>query len=442
MPHPSTRANYNQFIQRLNRFPQGAPPSELLYKILAMLFSEREAGMLSKLPLLPFTAAKAARIWGMREVEAARLLEGLSDRGLLLDLLQEEEKIFLLPPPMRGFFEYAMMKSRNDLDQEALSELLYQYLNMEDAFIRDLYTGETKHGRIFIGEGEVPSSHVTQVLDYERASEVMKNAWKIGIGTCYCRHKMSQLNKSCAADLKMCMTFDWAADSLIRHGHAREVDWVECQDLLQKAREQNLIQFGENVREGVSFICNCCSCCCENLIAARKLGEARPIHATNFAPELKQQYCTGCGRCVDACPVEAVHLVSANDPQRPDKRKCVIEPERCFGCGVCVRVCHSGALSMVPAAKRVVTPVDSAHRIVVMALERNKLQHLIWDNRALFSHRILSSVIGVVLRLPSVKQSLAKNQLGSRYLDFMIKKRAEKLKREIRWRNGDKYEGP
>lgn len=32
-----------EFVDRLNRFPQGAPPSETLYKILEMLVSEREA---------------------------------------------------------------------------------------------------------------------------------------------------------------------------------------------------------------------------------------------------------------------------------------------------------------------------------------------------------------------------------------------------------------
>jgi hypothetical protein len=39
----------------LNRFPQGAPPSETLYQILKILFSEREAGLVAQLPIKPFT---------------------------------------------------------------------------------------------------------------------------------------------------------------------------------------------------------------------------------------------------------------------------------------------------------------------------------------------------------------------------------------------------
>ena len=40
MAHLSARTAYKKLVQRINKFPQGAPPSELLYKILQMLFSE------------------------------------------------------------------------------------------------------------------------------------------------------------------------------------------------------------------------------------------------------------------------------------------------------------------------------------------------------------------------------------------------------------------
>ena len=66
-----------------------------------------------------------------------------------------------------------------------------------------------------------------------------------------------------------------------------------------------------------------------------------------------------------------------------------------------------------------------------MALERGKLQHLIWDNRALSSHRAMAAIVGVILRLPAVQQSLASSQLGSKYLDAMIKKHANGSRREL-----------
>jgi hypothetical protein len=42
---------------------------------------------------------------------------------------------------------------------------------------------------------------------------------------------------------------------------------------------------------------------------------------------------------------------------------------------------------------------------------------LIFDNQALFSHRALAAVLGVILQLPPLKQAMASEQLKSRYLE-------------------------
>ena len=58
MAHLTARSGYESLVDRLNRAPQGAPPSELLYAVLKMLFSEKEAGLVALLPIKPFTVAK------------------------------------------------------------------------------------------------------------------------------------------------------------------------------------------------------------------------------------------------------------------------------------------------------------------------------------------------------------------------------------------------
>jgi len=82
--------------------------------------------------------------------------------------------------------------------------------------------------------------------------------------------------------MDICLTFNGPAESLIRHGIAREVDAAEGLDLLDKAQDCNLVQFGENVQEEVGFICNCCGCCCEALIVARKFGFLQPRSHDKF----------------------------------------------------------------------------------------------------------------------------------------------------------------
>ena len=423
MAHHTLKTSYSELVERLNRFPQGAPPSDLLNKILQVLFSEKEAQLVALLPIKPFTALKASRIWKMDLNTTQKILDTLAGRALLVDMEQNGEQEYALPPPMAGFFEFSMMRIRNDIDQKALSELFYQYLNVEEDFVRELFTnGETQIGRVFVNEPALSADNALHVLDYERATEIIKTASHIGVGLCYCRHKMEHLGKACNAPMEICMTFNTTAASLTKYGHARRIDSIECMDLLQEAYAHNLVQVGENVREQVNFICNCCGCCCEAMIAARRFAILNPVHTTNFIPVINNEQCNGCGKCVTVCPVEAMTLVSANDAHRPNRKKAMLNEERCLGCGVCVRSCANNSIILKSRAKRVLTPLNGVHKAVVMAIERGNLQHLIFDNRVLFSHRALAAVLGVLLKLPPIKQAMASRQIKSRYFEMLVRK--------------------
>ena len=328
------------------------------------------------------------------------------------------------------------MRVRGDIDQKLLSELFYEYVTVEEDFMRALLLdGETPPGRVFVNEPALEQSMKSrpstplrsaqdatslQVLDYERASEVIHTARHMGVSLCYCRHKKQHIDQACDKPLDICMTFGGTADSLIRHGYARRVDQVEGRDLLQKAYDLNLVQFGDNVRDGVAFICNCCGCCCEAMIGLRKFGALMPIHSTNYIPRIVSEVCNGCGKCTNICPVEAMTLVSANDPHKPNKRKAKLDEDVCLGCGVCVRVCPTKSLLLDARPERIITPLNSTHRIVVMAIERGNLQDLIFDNQALVSHRMMGAILGVILRLPPIKQALATQQVKSRYLEALV----------------------
>ncbi len=421
--HLAARSGYPALVDRLNRFPQGAPTSELLFAILKMLMTEKEASLLALVPIKPFTAAKAAKAWRMGLPEARKVLDALASRALLVDVEGPKGTTYVLPPPMAGFFEFSMMRLRGDLDQKVLAQLYYQYITVEEDFIKALFTqGETQLGRVFVDETVLTNGNALHVLDYERAGEVVRTASHRGIGLCYCRHKMAHAGRACDAPLDICMTFNNTAASLVRHGYARAVDVAEGLALLDEARSRNLVQFGENVRNRVSFICNCCGCCCEAMIAQRRFGLLHPVHTTNFLPAVEGASCTGCGECAAVCPVEAMTLVSANDPAHPKKKRAKVDMTMCLGCGVCVRVCKAGSLSLESRPGRVITPLDSTHKAVVMAIERGKLQDLIFDNRALSSHRAMAAVLGVILRLPPLKQALASKQVKSRYLEALIRK--------------------
>jgi len=412
--HKTAKQAYKNLEQRLNQFPQGAPESETLYKILSLLFSEKEAKIVARLPIKPFNAETATRILKMDEVKTENILDELASRAILLDSKHNGEKRYVLPPPMAGFFEFSLMRVRNDIDQKLLSELYYQYLNVEEDFIKDLFFGsETKLGRVYVNEEVLSKDNLVHILDFEKASHIIESSDHIGISTCYCRHKMHHMDQACDAPMDICMTFDNTADSLIRHGHARRVGSSEGMELLHKAYEHNLVQCGENVREHPTFICNCCGCCCEALVAAKEFGTLHPVQTTHYIPQIDTQECTQCELCVEACPIDAVSR---------ENGKIKIDKDICLGCGVCVRSCPTKALSLKRREEEIITPVNSVHRTIMMAIERGKLQNLIFENQAFASHRAMAAVLSAILKLPPVKQIMASKQLKSRYLEKIISK--------------------
>jgi hypothetical protein len=195
-------SGYEAFITRLNRFPQGAPPSDLLYQILSMLLNEKEAALLALLPIKPFTVEKASKAWKLDSPSAQKILDELADRAILVDIEQNAETLYCLPPPMAGFFEFSLMRLRNDVNQKVLSELYYQYINVEEDFIKALFVaGETSLGRVFVQETALPENYGLHILDYERVSEVIGTAKRIGISMCYCRHKMAHMDRACDAPM-------------------------------------------------------------------------------------------------------------------------------------------------------------------------------------------------------------------------------------------------
>jgi len=410
-----TSKNYHSLQKRLNDSPQGAPISDSLFKILEILFTEKEAGLVSTLPIKPFTIKIAAKRWEKTEKETKQVLDTLADKGLLIDMFDGKKQTYIIPPTMAGFFEFSLMRTDGKFDRKVLSELFHQYINVESGFLNEIFTLDPAIARVLVHEDTLQEKHKSEILDYERASKVIETATCITVGTCYCRHKMEHKGLACDMPQDVCLTFNSAAQSLEKHGVAKKITKKEAKKILDKCMKLGLVQIGDNVQNKVAWICNCCSCCCEAILAYKRLGCNMNIK-TNFYPEINVDNCTGCGICAKKCPVDAITIKKVNEG-----KIAVVDTNKCFGCGVCQRFCPSKTIIMEKREKTVFTPKDGFERIILTAINQGKLQNLIFDNYSLWSNEIMRKFLGIILKLKPIKRKLATQQLQSKFIHNLSK---------------------
>lgn len=418
MSHLVGKDAYKSLEERLNKFPQGAPPSETLYKILSMMFTEREAELVAKLPIKAFNIKTAALIWNVKESEAQNILDTLASKALILDLEcdKDNEKKYLMAPPMAGFFEFALMRTGGHLDQKVLSQLFHQYLNVEDDFMKELFYGsETKMGRAFVQERVLNNDNSIDILDYEKASHIIKSAKHIGVSSCYCRHKAHHLGDDCYAPMETCLSFDTTAYTLTKHNYARKIDSHEALDILNMCYDYNLVQCGENVQKQPNFMCNCCKCHCEAFTSAKKFGLLVPVNTTSYIPYVDTHKCIGCGKCTNICPMEAIGVTTIGKDKYAK-----VDDKLCLGCGVCVKNCPKDAIKLKRRKESIITPVTTVHRVVITAIEKGQLQNLIFDNQAHKSHKAMAAILASILKLSPVHKVMASKQMKSVYLAKLL----------------------
>lgn len=409
--------SYKDLQKRLDRHAQGAPESETLYKILEILFTEEEAKYVSKLPIRFFTIEEASFRLKKDYSITEKILDTLAEKGILFDFEKGKIRAFALAPTMAGFFEFSLMRTDGKFDREILSELFYQYINQEKKFITRIFGMTTPIDRTFVHEDKIQAKDISAVLDYEKASHVIESASQITVSECYCRHKMEHMGKACNMPNEVCLSFNKAAETLAKHKIAKEISKEQAMKILKDCRELGLVQIGDNVQEGVNWICNCCGCCCEALIAYKKLGYKRKIHS-NFFAHIDDGKCRSCGICIAKCPVDAIQ--NKND-------RILIDTDKCIGCGVCSHFCPQNCIVLERKKKINYVPKDSFERIVINAIEEGKLQNYIFDNYDSWTSELLRELFGVILKLTPKKILMAQKQIKSKYLEALVNTKYYKL---------------
>lgn len=374
MGHLSLTKNevYRALAQRLDKNPVGAVINETLMEILYILYTDTEAEIGSKFPMLPVPLDKLAAATGMPEQELAGHLDSMANKGLVIDVPRKGSVYYMLSPLVIGFFEYTFMRVNEKLPMRDLAELFEKY-HHAGGVAETFFGAETKMFQTWAYESHVPVEVETEVLSYEKASEMIRDAGGGSLTMCYCRHQARHLGKACDAPVDdVCTSLGNASEWLVRRGFARPAGVDELLRVLEKTEELGLVHLGDNVQKNPAYICHCCGCCCGALRAINE-NNVMSVHPSNFIPCVNMDNCVGCGICAKRCHINAIEMVETVPGDKKSTRA-VVREDRCIGCGACIAGCKKEAIGLVQRKTIHVPPLNKKEQMIQIAIQNGKLK--------------------------------------------------------------------
>lgn len=365
------KAHLVPLIDRLNRYPVGLVDNQQLREILALLFSAEEAAIAAHFPLTEATCAELAALTGIAAHELLPKLERMADKGLVADMPCGDTVYWLLMPGLIGFFEFTFMKKRTDLPMAEVARLMREYLHkVRPGQAEEFFGSPTQMTRALAYEDRIPVS--STVTNWEDARRIVLEAEFGAAGMCFCRHQRQHLGETCAKGAPVegiCIALGKGARFLARRGFMEAKTTDELLAILDTARSYNLTHVTDNIREQPSFICNCCSCCCE-LMAGIQAGFPDGIAKTPFVAEVDSTACTLCKKCLKACnaaclrPLEREHTV-------------LVDSTVCLGCGACLDACPQHALRLIERRQRPRPPLNKGLMFARILREKGRLMPMV-----------------------------------------------------------------
>ena len=408
-------AEYRLLQERLDRNVTGAPDSAAMRRVLRLLFTPEDAHVARQLPViisLPKLAEKLDR--DLDDLDSH--ITSMAQRGLVLDFERRDVRYVMAAPVVIGFFEYTFMRERPDAPMEEYAAAFEDLFDEED-FVRSVFAGSTQIGRSLVREESLPAE--TEILDWERATHAIESATTVAVSLCPCRIDAGLRGEGCDAPIRTCLTFNSAALTLSRSGLAEVISNDEAMEILEEAKAAGLAQTGDNVRESVGYMCNCCGCCCGMMRSIKKYDIYDGIVPSNYLATIDETICRGCTKCAKACPVGAISIEPSNG-KGMRKNWAIIDSERCLGCGVCHDVCRWEAHGMEQRDEPVYIPASTMERVALMAIERGKLADLLLDNVGSRLAPLASTALRVLERMPPWKMAMANGVIRSRFVSTML----------------------
>ena len=172
-----------------------------------------------------------------------------------------------------------------------------------------------------------------QLVPFYQAKSYIQESSKVAVVNCLCRATYRNCNKP----LKVCLSLNDKAEFFISQQIGEEIDIEQALEILDIARQHDLIHSINNV-ENPEYLCNCCECCCVFIQGLKKFGIFNSMGKSGFVAQISKELCNLCGLCIEKCPFEVLSV---------EDETLVINEYKCFGCGLCSYHCPQSAIQLI-----------------------------------------------------------------------------------------------
>lgn len=333
---------YEQLADALDRLPNGFPrtPSGVEIPLLQRIFSPEEASLASRLSGSMEPIDAIAERLGLDATDARKRLMKLVRRGLVWFDKEGVKPRFRLAPFVVGIFEAQL-----EIMDHQLAHLVEEY--MADGGTAGIMGPQPALHRVVPTQDSVKSEWI---LPYDDVEAILMSAKTFSVRDCICRVQQEELGtRRCDLPVKVCLTFS----SRERPPRPDDISQEEALAILDQTEEAGLVHTVSNLVKGVSYVCNCCGCCCGILRGITDYGIENSVAAANYYAVIDPDECVGCGICIERCQVNAISEEGGVS---------VVNREQCIGCGLCVTGCPDNVPKLVrkPDAEMIHPPEDFA----------------------------------------------------------------------------------
>jgi ferredoxin len=253
----------------------------------------------------------------------------MAKKGMILYGNIDGKPRFRLAPFIVGVYEAQV----DNMDHE-LAHLVEKYL--AGGGLAGIMKPQPAIHRVVPAHNAVKSEWI---LPYDNVREILMEANTFRVRKCICRVQQDHIGRKCKFPVESCINFSSHehAPSSEDTGPDRYISKEEALALLDKTEEIGLVHTVSNVRKGVGYICNCCSCCCGILRGITEFGIENSVAQANYFAVIDPTECQGCGTCIERCQV---HAISDKDGVA------TIDRSKCIGCGLCATGCPNGVAKL------------------------------------------------------------------------------------------------